>query len=61
MHTSSQNPTTEPASRNNNVQSVKVYDITKVAKHLPDQPTAAAKHPPEANFNQRDDSGRASA
>jgi len=32
-----------------------------VAKHPPEQPTTAAKHPPEANINQRDDSGKASA
>jgi hypothetical protein len=47
-HSSNQNPTTESASRNNNVQSAKVYNLTKVAKHPPDQPITAAKHPPEA-------------
>ena len=47
-HTSSQKSTTKPASRNYNVQGAKVYDLTKVAKHPPDQPNTAAKHPPEA-------------
>jgi len=39
----------------------KVYDLAKVAKHPPYQPTTAAKHLLQANFNQRDDSGKASA
>jgi hypothetical protein len=60
-HTTNQNPTTEPASRNNNVQGTKVSGLTKVAKHPPEQPTTAAKHPPEANFNQHDGGGKASA
>ena len=59
-HNTRQNPTTESASRNNNVQCAKVNDSTKVAKHPPDQPTTAAKHLPEANFIQRDDGGKAS-
>ena len=38
-HTSSHNPTTEPASRNKHRPGAKVYDLTKVAKHPPEQPT----------------------
>ena len=60
-HTSSQSPTTEPASRNNNIQGTKVSGLTKVAKHPPEQPTTAAKHPPEANYNQHDGGGKTSA
>ena len=59
-HNTSQNPTTEPASRNNNAQDAEIDDLTKVAKHPPDQPTTAAKHPLEANFNQCDGGGKAS-
>jgi len=29
--------------------------------HPPNQPTTAAKHPPESNFNQCDNGGKASA
>jgi hypothetical protein len=60
-HTSSQNPTTRPASRSNNVKGAEVYDLTKVAKHPPEQPTTVAKHPPRATFNQCDDGCKASA
>ena len=48
-HNTSQNPTTEPASRNNNAQGAKVYGLTTVAKHPPEQSTTAAKHPPDQN------------
>ena len=60
-HTTNQNPTTESTSRNSNIQGAKVYDLTKVAKHPPYQPITAAKHPPEANLNQHDGGGKASA
>ena len=49
-HTTNQNPTTVPASRNSNIQGAKVYDLIKVAKH-----------PPEANLNQHDGGVKASA
>ena len=42
-------PTTEPASRNNDDQGAKVDDLKKVAKHPPEQTTTVAKHPPEAS------------
>ena len=41
-------PTTEPASRNNDDQDTKVDDLKKVAKHPSEQTTMAAKHPFEA-------------
>ena len=47
-HTPTHNPTTKPASTNNNVQIAKADDLTKVAKHPPEQPTTAAKHLPGA-------------
>ena len=53
-HTTTQNPTTEPANRINNIPGAKVYDLTKMTKHPPEPSTMAAKHPPEANLNQRD-------
>ena len=60
-HTTAQNPMIEPASIINNIPGAKVYDLTKMTKHPPEPSTMAAKHPPETNFNQRDDSGKASA
>ena len=48
-HTPTHNPKTKPASTNNNVQIAKADDLTKVAKHPPEQPTTAAKHPLDKN------------